>query len=210
MLYDDRGGYPPYPIDARERRLAAMERDNPQLYYDGYEYRYDNRRRGSQMPYDMLPPQQRQNKNMSYLKGRPVANYEEANAAMIDMDGSAHIFTDFGNRRIYVKSVNLDGVAQLDVYERVNNQMMHQTQNSGGIVDLMVDKSTQRKEAVSLDIIEEYINNTVQNKIHEYMSKIGGINSDVQSGQPAKRATESKLSKRSAVSESTADGSRKE
>lgn len=51
-----------------------------------------------------------------YLKGRPVVSLEEARAAQIDLDGSLHIFTDIGNKKIYTKQINLDGTATLNVY----------------------------------------------------------------------------------------------
>ena len=52
----------------------------------------------------------------AYLKGRAVTSLEEARAAMIDLDGSVHIFTDFANGKIYTKQINLDGTAVLNTY----------------------------------------------------------------------------------------------
>ena len=43
------------------------------------------------------------------LKGRPVANEEEANAAMIDFDGSMFVFPDKAHGKIYTKQLGLDG-----------------------------------------------------------------------------------------------------
>lgn len=51
-----------------------------------------------------------------FLKGRPVVSIEEARAAQIDLDGSLHIFTDIGNKKIYTKQINLDGTATLNIY----------------------------------------------------------------------------------------------
>jgi hypothetical protein len=51
-----------------------------------------------------------------FLKGRPVSSFEEARAAQVDFDGSLHIFTDIGNKKIYTKQINLDGTATLNVY----------------------------------------------------------------------------------------------
>lgn len=59
--------------------------------------------------------------NANYLKGRPVVSLEEARAAQIDLDGSLHIFTDIGNKKIYTKQINLDGTATLNVYSLVEN-----------------------------------------------------------------------------------------
>ena len=58
----------------------------------------------------------------NYLKGRPVVSIEEARAAQIDLDGSMHIFTDFGNKKIYTKQINLDGTASLNTYTLEDNK----------------------------------------------------------------------------------------
>lgn len=52
----------------------------------------------------------------NYIKGRPVASFEEARAAQIDLDGSLHVFTDIGNKKIYTKQINPDGTATLNTY----------------------------------------------------------------------------------------------
>lgn len=59
-------------------------------------------------------PQFAQNPGMNYnqqqiLKGRPVSNEEEANAAMIDFDGSLFVFPDKAHGKIYTKQLGLDG-----------------------------------------------------------------------------------------------------
>lgn len=63
-------------------------------------------------------PQFASNPNMGYnqqpssqqmLKGRPVSNEEEANAAMIDFDGSLFVFPDKAHGKIYTKQLGLDG-----------------------------------------------------------------------------------------------------
>ena len=51
------------------------------------------------------------------LKGRPVASIEEARASIIDFDGSIFYFPDLANKCIYTKQINLDGTAQLNMYE---------------------------------------------------------------------------------------------
>ena len=43
------------------------------------------------------------------IKGRPVSNEEEANAAMIDFDGSLFVFPDRAHGKIYTKQLGLDG-----------------------------------------------------------------------------------------------------
>ena len=51
------------------------------------------------------------------LKGRPVSSIEEARASSIDFDGSVFYFPDLANKRIYTKQINLDGTANLLMYE---------------------------------------------------------------------------------------------
>lgn len=52
----------------------------------------------------------------TYIKGRPVLSIDEAKASSIDLDGSLHVFTDIGNKKIYTKQLNLDGTATLNTY----------------------------------------------------------------------------------------------
>lgn len=59
----------------------------------------------------------------NFLKGRPVVSLEEARAAQIDLDGSLHIFTDLGNKKIYTKQINLDGTATLNIYSLEENNV---------------------------------------------------------------------------------------
>lgn len=63
-----------------------------------------------------------------FLKGRPVSSFEEARAASIDFDGSLHVFTDIGNKKIYTKQINLDGTATLNTYTLVEQPEVIQPQ----------------------------------------------------------------------------------
>ena len=51
------------------------------------------------------------------MKGRPVSSFEEARAAAVDFDGSIFIFPDIANKRIYTKQINMDGTANMNMYE---------------------------------------------------------------------------------------------
>ena len=51
------------------------------------------------------------------LKGHPVSSLEEVKASTIDFDGTIFYFPDIANKKIYTKSVGLDGVALLNMYE---------------------------------------------------------------------------------------------
>ena len=87
---------------------------NPSMYYPNIGVQ------NAQQRLQMLEsqyPQFAQNPGMNYnqqsvqqiLKGRPVSNEEEANAAMIDFDGSLFVFPDKAHGKIYTKQLGLDG-----------------------------------------------------------------------------------------------------
>jgi hypothetical protein len=65
-----------------------------------------------EVPAYMMP----QPASPAILKGRPVASFEEARVAQIDLDGSISIFPDLGNKRIYTKRINADGTAAIQTY----------------------------------------------------------------------------------------------
>lgn len=48
---------------------------------------------------------------------RPVSSVEEVRASPIDFDGSVFYFPDIANKKIYTKSVNLDGTVSINMYE---------------------------------------------------------------------------------------------
>lgn len=60
---------------------------------------------------NIIPPQ------FGGLKGHPVSSLEEVKASLIDFDGSIFYFPDIANKRIYTKTVGMDGVALLNMYE---------------------------------------------------------------------------------------------
>ena len=57
------------------------------------------------------------------IKGRPVLSLDEARAAQIDFDGSVHVFTDIGNKKIYTKQFNPDGTATLKTYVLMEDEL---------------------------------------------------------------------------------------
>ena len=88
----------PYPynnpaMQSAQQRLQMMEAQYPQM--------------GNSFP--QQPLQQPQTPAAPILKGRPVSNEEEANAAMIDFDGSLFVFPDKAHGKIYTKQLGLDG-----------------------------------------------------------------------------------------------------
>lgn len=80
--------------------------------------------------YNQNVMQGQQQHNIQMLKGRPVSSYDEAKAAMIDLDGSMFVFTDIANKRIYTKQIMLDGSAELKVYTLQEQNIKEQKQNT--------------------------------------------------------------------------------
>lgn len=48
---------------------------------------------------------------------RPVSSIEEVRAYPIDFDGSIFYFPDVANKKIYTKSINMDGTVAINLYE---------------------------------------------------------------------------------------------
>lgn len=86
------------PSAMQMQRLAQMEQQYPQF---------------AQQPIGQGITQQQA---PVYIKCRAVTSIDEAKAAMIDLDGSLHVFTDIPHRKIYTKQINLDGTASLNIY----------------------------------------------------------------------------------------------
>lgn len=73
-------------------------------------------------PYNQVAFQQQQQRELQpqVLKGRPVSSFDEANASMIDLDGSMFIFPDIAGKKIYTKQILLDGRSELKTYALVD------------------------------------------------------------------------------------------
>jgi hypothetical protein len=95
-----------YPMAPAQQRLAQMEAQYPQ-YTAGGVNTY------SQMSGPLATSQGPQT---GFIKGRVVTSIDEVKGAMIDLDGGVHVFTDFGNHKIYTKQINLDGTATINTY----------------------------------------------------------------------------------------------
>lgn len=114
----------PYPynnpaMQSAQQRLQMMEAQYPQM--------------GNSFP--QQPPQQPQTPAAPILKGRPVSNEEEANAAMIDFDGSLFVFPDKAHGKIYTKQLGLDGNIIFQRYS-VDNPVAKPVEASPQTVDL--------------------------------------------------------------------------
>lgn len=98
-----------------------MYTTSPQNPYYQYPYGQQYQQRPVQMETPQYNMAQMMTSSANYIKGRPVASFDEARAAQIDFDGSLHVFTDIGNKKIYTKQINLDGTATLHTYSLVED-----------------------------------------------------------------------------------------
>ena len=64
---------------------------------------------------------------------RPVSSIEEVKASQIDCDGSVFYFPDIANKKIYTKSVNMDGTVSINLYELSQIKPADQTNDSSYI-----------------------------------------------------------------------------
>lgn len=92
-------------------------------YNGGYEGATpDMRRRLANMQQAQQRYQQYGIQQQNMIQGRIVTGIEEARAAQIPLDGTLVYFPAPGERKIYVKSVNLDGQPVFEVYQLTNGQ----------------------------------------------------------------------------------------
>lgn len=98
-------GQPPYypnpALQTAQQRLQMMEAQYPQFAA--------NPNMNYPQPNNYTANPQQMASAAPILKGRPVSNEEEANAAMIDFDGSLFVFPDKAHGKIYTKQLGLDG-----------------------------------------------------------------------------------------------------
>ena len=153
------------PSAMQMQRLAQMEQQYPQF---------------AQQPLGQNFTQQQA---PVYIKCRAVTSIDEAKAAMIDLDGSLHVFTDIPHRKIYTKQINLDGTASLNIYSLDEAPTSVQ---SGVTVP-----NSAKESAVSESVFTQTIN-SLQNRISTLEDKFeqrGDINVQPNANvQPRKRS----------------------
>lgn len=121
-------GYVPYggygsTVPVAQQRLAQMEAQYPQYAAGGV----------NTYPQMNSPLAPSQGPSMTpVIKGRPVSNVQEANAAMIDFDGSVFVFLDKAHNKIYTKQLGMDGNIQFEEYSRVMSPNMAAEAPQGG------------------------------------------------------------------------------
>lgn len=121
-------GYVPYggygsTVPVAQQRLAQMEAQYPQYAAGGV----------NTYPQMGNPLVSNQGPSMTpVIKGRPVSNVQEANAAMIDFDGSVFVFLDKAHNKIYTKQLGMDGNIQFEEYSRTVSPNMASEASQGG------------------------------------------------------------------------------
>lgn len=117
--------YNPWSQRQNQRnRLNMMERQNQQFANN---LAYYNNQGMNDM--NNVPMNNGDNNISINLKGRPVSNFEEANAYIISLDGSTFYFPNLNKGEIYTKQIGLDGNAILNVYKLVPQQPQNAQQN---------------------------------------------------------------------------------
>lgn len=107
-------GYNPYMMQQQQQRLADYEQQYPQFANNSPNNNLNNLNGANAI--NNNNPMVNTNTMNNYVKCRAVTSIDEAKASMIDLDGSIHVFTDIGNKKIYTKQINLDGTATLNTY----------------------------------------------------------------------------------------------
>ena len=102
--------------DMWQRRLNAMAQQPMNqaqpMMYNGYQQQGVPMNQGMNMQQAQQPR----------FNVRPVSSVDEAFASPAPLDGSISIMTDFSNKRIYTKKLNInDGTALMETFEKIEN-----------------------------------------------------------------------------------------
>lgn len=163
-MYGQPAYYPSPATQTAQQRLQMMESQYPQFA-------------GQQMGmYPQMGYGQPAQQAAPIIKGRPVANAEEANAAMIDFDGSLFVFPDKNNGKVYTKQLGMDGNIVFNSYSLdKGNQPPVVTQNTPS-------------EAASAPDMSEYVKRSeIDEKLTAVMQAINNVEQRFVSGNgPAK------------------------
>lgn len=74
----------------------------------------------AQQPFNYRPQMWASQQQQATPQVRPVSSIEEVRAYPIDFDGSIFYFPDIANKKIYTKSMNMDGTVTINLYELKN------------------------------------------------------------------------------------------
>lgn len=123
------------PLISTQQRLQQMEQQYPQF---------------------AQPNNMQMQVNSPYIKCRAVTSYDEAKAALIDLDGSLHVFVDAANRKIYTKQINLDGTASLNSYSLETPSDVSNIPNKSFVSTEIFDKAITSLNKQIADLEEKF------------------------------------------------------
>ncbi len=164
----DPSAYNPWVRNQQRQRLNSLEQQQQQ-YLNNPDYvnmqQYNN--------------QQQVNSGQQYtLRGRPVSNYDEANAYIIDLDGSIFYFPNISNGEIYTKQIGMDGTSIIKTYKLTQPQQS-QNQNQNNNFDFSAFMNNQNNNENNQ--IQTAQNNTLidPNQINENSEQVKQLNQKV-------------------------------
>jgi hypothetical protein len=150
-------------MQTAQQRLQMMEAQYPQFA--------GTPGSGYMQPNGYAPQPQQAAPTATILKGRPVSNKDEANAAMIDYDGSLFVFPDKAHGKIYTKQLGLDGNILFLEYTLDMGNQPQPVQQEAQIVAPPIDFG----EYVKRDDLEQKLSE-IQNKLSKLEQRLPGIN----------------------------------
>lgn len=138
------------------------------------------------------------------LKGRAVTSYDEAKAAMIDLDGSVYIFPDINNKVIYTKQINLDGTASLNTYALVpvQNSSPQEPGSPNPSQNLGLNINPLLQEIASLK--DDF--RTLREEVKSYVQSCSNDGHDSKPKADGKLYAQAKSASKPSVPKSNADG----
>lgn len=154
-MYGQPTYYPNPAMQTAQQRLQMMEAQYPQFAA--------NPAMGYPQPGNYSPNLQQTALAAPILKGRPVSNEEEANAAMIDFDGSLFVFPDKAHGKIYTKQLGLDGNI---IFMKYSLESGAQTGNVQNTVPSVVN---------SQDMSEYVKRDDLNQRLEEIQQKVNGL-----------------------------------
>ena len=130
-------------------------------YPDPQMMMYQNRLRQMQAQYPqppIQPPQMYGNVQPSGLKGRIVMGIDEARAAQVDLDGTAHYFDCPSEATIYKKSIDLNGMPVFETYRRVSPQAQPKQSDVIATLQTRVEQLEKRLEGMYVNVQSNAVN----------------------------------------------------
>lgn len=94
------------------QRMMELQQQYPQ-FFPQQQYPQYSQNQQAQTQQAAQPSVQRQ---AEYLSGRAVTSIDEVRAVSADPLGGIGVYTDVGNKKIYTKQINTDGLAVLNTY----------------------------------------------------------------------------------------------